>query len=157
MIKKAEWINGNHMKIDTPIKTFNDQVGGISTGNIIDSVEYGSYIRCWNDKGRDLIDNQDGKKDRVPSELTKFDLQGFDPLPNSVWHWVIQYAKETDKSFILYQFHHWTGKGKIVHGYVVTTRDHIHVKTFITGPTYKSAGVIDECRRYICEDWEDIK
>ena len=158
MIKKAEWINGNHMKIDTPIKTFNDQVGEISTGNIIDSVEYGSYIRCWNDLGRDLYDNQDGKKDRAPGVLTKFDLDGFEHLPNHVAQWVIKYAKETDKTFILYEFHHWSNGRKVVHGYVVTTSgDYLHVSTFVTGPTYKSYGVMAECRKYICEDWETLE
>jgi hypothetical protein len=152
-MKKAEWWNGNHMKIKTDVKAFNQQIGGIGVGNVFDNVQTSSYVRCWMDKGRDLGDNNDGKNehDRAPGVLFQFDMATFDYLPQYIYACCERIAKRNNESFILYEFHHWRKDEKIVDGYIITDYHHKYLEEFMTGPTYKSFSVLAECRPYICE------
>jgi len=154
-MKKAEWINGNHQKLNTGLKAFDQQVGGLGIGNIIDNVQSSSFVRSWWDKGRDLCDNSGnlwGQNDRAPGVLFEFDMKFFYHIPEFVYDYMEELCKKKRESVILYDFHHYNGDRRICDGYVITDQNHHLIKQFFTGPTSKSYGVILECSRYICEE-----
>lgn len=139
-MKTKEWLNPNKMKIETEHKTFNQQTRVIGAGNIIATTQVSLFIRAWNNTYR-----WDG--DTVePGYLQNFDLTAF-RLPKHIEKAVRDTA--VDESVILYEFRHFNGDKKIVHGYVITDGEYRLLRTFVTGPTWKSNSVIKECLKYI--------
>jgi len=127
------------MLFESGHKTFDRQVDCISTGNVIGHVQLSFHIRAY-------TETECNGFTRPPGHLRAFDLKTWN-LPIRVRDRVL---KETeDKSVWLYEFRHWTGNRKIVHGYVITSYDHRLLAKFLTGPTYKSVSVINEAITYI--------
>jgi hypothetical protein len=122
MAKKPEWVNGNHQRLNTLSKTFNRQVGCIAKANCIDNVFTGLAVRSWWDKGKGLVDYPENK--RESGYLFQFDMQNWTNLPQSVYKVVKELCmdkKDYPNGILFYEFHHWNGDSKILHGYVVTT------------------------------------
>ena len=143
-MKKRVWRDGNHMLFESAHLTFNRQVDCISTGNVLGHVQVSFYIRPWTEvecNGRQFPEGH----------LRDADLAYFENrLPTEVREAVCLHAE--DQSVILYEFRHWSGKEKIVHGYVITTGDKKLIRTFTTRPALKSRSVIVEATKYICEE-----
>lgn len=144
-MKKAEWVNGNHQRIDTGHKTFDRQIGGIGTGNVIDNVQFSSYVR----PAREVTCNGQHFE---PGHLQNFDLRPFHEkgMPSYVDERVRKLAN-AHGGVILYAFRSWANGREVIHGYVVTKRHESYefLKSWVTGPTHKSWGVIETCKDYV--------
>jgi hypothetical protein len=144
-VKKIEWRDPNHMKIETGHKTFDRQADLISTGNVIGHVQYSSYIRPYNETECNGLKFEKG-------HLRAFDLQWWIKTlrtPERVLNYVL--SATTDKSVILYQFHHHGRLGRtIVDGHVVTTADHKLLASF-RSDTPKSGAILKAVLPYITE------
>jgi len=148
-LKKVEWVNGNHMKIETGHKTFDRQCDSISTGNVMGDAQFSWFIRSWWDEGEGLMDYPENK--REPGRLFQFDIKAFEQLPLPVYRKMEAVAKEKgSKSHILYEFRHFNAHEKHVHGYVITDEDYNHVYHFVVGGLNKGYSVIYECMKYVC-------
>ena len=147
MKKKREWLTPNKMKISTGHGRFDQQTKVISVGNVINDTQLGMFIRPFN-----LTKSPAGGEVK-PGELRDYDLRFFEGLPRVMLVAVEGYT--LDEPVILYEFRHWNGEKKVVHGYVITTSDGSRTLFhFVTGPTYKSKRVIKECVKYVADDWE---
>jgi hypothetical protein len=47
-----------------------------------------------------------------------------------------------NKDVILYRFFHYRGRARVEHGWVVTSTDDRLIRSFFTGPTWKSADAV---------------
>ena len=144
-MKKAIWATPNKMLIKTGHKTFDRQTDVITHGNVFANTMIGLHIRPYCE-----VYNAVGKV-RPPGHLQDYDLTTFRRLgtPSRI----IKYVKDqavTDPLW-LYVFFHHNGSNMVIHGYVVTDKKHNLLKTFVTGPTYKSYCVINECVHYVAE------
>lgn len=149
-MRHYEWINGNHMRIITFLEVFNQQVGAIGHGNVIDNVQYSNFIRSYNttDTGNGVV--------REPGVLQAYDLQGFDFPWSSVRNRAFDLTRENGG--ILYQFHHWTrGDRKIVDGFILTARERPYevIWKIKTGPTWASGTVLAAAESYISDAGDD--
>ena len=150
-MKKKEWINSNHMKFDSPLKIFNRQIGGITTGNVVDNVEYGLYIRSWWELECNGFVNE-------PGHLFRFDIEGLAKwqMPYYIRDFMEKLMKERKQSVILYNFHHWTPSPKhynarrIDDGWVATDPYHNHkeIKRWHIG-NWKQQAVLEEAIKYV--------
>lgn len=143
MKKKLTWIHGNKARIETGCKTFDRFCTCISTGNVIGDGQSSGYIRSFNE-------TECNGRQWEPGQLRKFDLDAFQQLPRHVR----AYVEGLEQACILYCFWHEKDERLTIHGYVVTTakyNDERHLRTFVTGPTYKSHLVMEWVRDYICE------
>lgn len=147
MRKKCEWVHPNKMKIETGHGKFDRQTKIISEGNAIHDTQLSSYVRPWNETKYPV-----GDEHAEPGHFQKFDLKPFKNLPQDVLDVVREHA--VDESVILYEFRHWNDGQKVVHGYVVTDAQHNLIWWVVTGPTYKSYNVVQECIKYVADDWE---
>lgn len=137
--RETVWRDGNHMLFESGHKTFDNQVDCISTGNVIGHVQLSFHVRAY-------TETECNGFVRPPGHLRSFDMKKW-RLPTDVRDRVL---KETETTSVwLYEFRHWTAKGKIVHGYVITSNDHELLAEFVTGPTYKSGLVINEAVTYV--------
>lgn len=146
-MKKVEWRNPNKMIFESEHKTFNRQADLISTGNVWGGVQTSGFVRPYNQTECNGFTNPPGK-------LRDFDLSLWRNMPSHVRAYVIKQTR--DRSVILYEFHHktrirWGGVRWVTHGWVVTTVDYKLLRSFVTGPTYKSYSVIREAIKYIVE------
>lgn len=139
-MKEHKWRDGNHMIFESGHKTFDQQVDCISTGNVIGNVQYSNHIRPY-------IETECNGFTNSPGHLRDYDLKYFDNLPRRIRKEIEGFTQE--KSGWLYEFHHWDGHHKIIHGYVFTDYEHNLVKQWVTGPTYRSREVIDEAVKYV--------
>lgn len=143
--KQKVWVHPNKMLMESGHGEFDRQTEVISTGNVFASTQLSLFIRAKTD-----TKNPIGKS--VPEGyLRKYDVDKF-VLPTQVREAVFEETE--DKNVILYEFRHWTNERKIVHGYVMTDVHHELLWWQVTGPTYKSEYVIQECIKYIADDWE---
>jgi hypothetical protein len=139
-MKPIEWVTPNKMKIETGHKTFDRQTNAIFTGNVISNTQYSKWIRPYNE-------TKCYGGERPKGYLQDWDLDNFTNLPYTVRSYVKKIA--IDDPVILYEFHSYSNGVKIIHGYVVTTKNHELLNYFITGPTYKSHDVILKCIEYV--------
>lgn len=54
------------------------------------------------------------------------------------------------EAVIVYQFFHFRQAIRIAHGWIVTKATHQFIAQVVTGPTWKSADVIAQCRKAVC-------
>jgi hypothetical protein len=143
MAKTRVWKkDGNHMVFDSPHKGFNKQVDGISSGNVMGDVQLSGFVRPYNATECNGFTNPKG-------HLQEYDLNWLlKSFPNYVKNYVRENAK--DKNVIGYEFRHWVGDKKVVHGYVVTDANHKLMKAWYS-PNEKSRAVVDEAIKYITE------
>lgn len=141
-MKKIIWATPNKMEIGTGHAAFDRQTNIISTGNIIANTMIGWHIRPHSETECNGLT-------RPPGHLRDFDLQLF--RSRNMRRHVLSYILSVtqDSPIWLYEFFHYNGRCRIMHGYIVTAKDHTHMRSFITGPTQKSAGVIYECEKYV--------
>lgn len=144
-MKDSQWLTPNRMKFDSQHKTFNRQVNCISHGNVFAATQTSSYVRAFNTLECNGRINAPGHLQEW--DLTQGALKNFDDLVKS---WIR--ANVRDKDVVAYQFYHYRGKRKIVHGYVITSGyndGHKLIRTFYWRNTEKSRSVIDEAIKYI--------
>lgn len=144
-MKKTEWINGNHMKFESLNKTFNRQVDCISTGNVWGSVQWSGYIRAYNQTS---IDNGSPYKE---GELQEFDLKQFrDMTPG---HIISEVKKETqNEGAIFYCLFHWSKGKRIVHGWILTTKDYKQIAVWYANYRSQSISVIYNALPYLINE-----
>lgn len=145
-MKKKVWVTPDRMLMQTGHATFDRQTNVISTGNIIANTQNARYVRgelcikCW------------GPKVYQPGELRDYDLENWPRMPPSVRRAVIQATTGQQGSVWVSEFFHHNGHRKIIHGYIITALDHQLLVMFVTGPTYKSAHVINGVLPYVAEE-----
>jgi len=129
------------MKLKSGHKTFDQQTNVISRGNIIAETMFGQHIRPRNEV-LDAIGQS-----RKPGELQNFDLGYFRNLPRPLYH----YIKDNfiEHGGWLYEFFHFNGSQKVIHGYILTDGSHNLLKMYRTGPTHKSWWVLQEAAKYV--------
>ena len=147
-MKKIKWVNDNRMLFESDHKTFNRQTNIISTGNIIANTVIGQHIRAYTETECNGLTRSEG-------HLRNFDLQGF--MRRHIPRRVLQAVKDStaNRSAWLYELLHYNNMGlwkddqRIVHGYVLTSGDHFLIRSFVTGPTWKSRSVVNEATKYL--------
>lgn len=138
----------NFDKARSGCKTWDRQVGVLTTGNIISTGFAGRYVRSFRD-----VNTAFGGGNYEPGYLQGFDLNNFDYFWKSA-KWVrgevIKSLTPIDGGGILYVFWHTNPNRKdTVHGFTLTDREHKLIKEWVTGPTQKSYAVIQFARPYI--------
>ncbi len=148
-MQRAQWRTPDHQAFSSGHLTFDRQVDLIITGNVIGAVQRSSYIRP-------VIETECNNRPFPQGQLRDFDLGGWNDvcMPASVRAYARQ-ATETQQA-ILYAFFHWRGRERIVHGWVITSSDHRLLRSFVTGPTYKSDLVIQESLKYVSFSQEEM-
>jgi len=143
-VKKKVWdYEKDKMIVQTGHATFDRQTNVISTGNIIANTMLGFHCRPASNTINPL------GTERPHGYLREYDLQGRG-LPYRVRQSVID-VTEKEPAWV-YKFFHYNSGRQIVHGYVITRPGSNEIlRTFITGPTYRSALVIHECAKYVGE------
>lgn len=126
MIRPQFHPDGMHMIIHTGHRTFDRHCDLVTTGNVISTVQYSSYIRpihetCCNAQA-------------FPAgQLTAFDLKPFGRLPAGIQD--VLAAVIPTQPVILYQFHHPRSPGRrLIDGYVVTDVHHHFLAMVATNP-----------------------
>ncbi len=139
-MKTKEWVNPNRMKINSGVKAFDLQTSAISAGNVIGGTQFSSHIRPYDETycNGDIYEL---------GHLRRFDLKHFKNLPPTIVKW---YENNPSTKTILYQFFHYNGNTKVIHGYVITDTDYKFITKWCNG-RIKSLNVIDECISYITE------
>jgi hypothetical protein len=148
-MQQVKWRTPDRQAFSSGHLTFDRQVDLIITGNVIGAVQRSSYIRP-------VIETECNNRQFPQGQLRDFDLGGWNDvrMPASVRTYVRQ-ATET-QLIILYAFFHWRGRARIVHGWVVTSPGHHLLRSFVTGPTYKSDMVIQESLKYVSFSQEEM-
>lgn len=152
-LKKIVWKRGGmHMVMESGHKTFDRQTNCISTGNVIANTELGWFIR----PSTDLECNG---HDFVTGALQAYDLKDFERLGLSIGYLRRHVEKLVDQhdGGILYAFFHLNGEHVIVHGLVLTDKVGHHMWHHIFSRGRKSWLVIEECCRYVCEDFYSLE
>ncbi len=140
-MKQIEWVNGNHMRFESEHKTFNRQVGAISTGNVVGSVQYSNFIRGYNETECNGFTNP-------PGHLQNYDLtKNIVSLPSSIREAVRKLTH--DRGGIIYNFHHRIGYRPIDDGFVLTTKDCTLIKVWYVNNSRKSKSAVNEAIKYI--------
>lgn len=138
-MKTKEWLNPNHMKIETGCKTFDRQCTCISTGNQIGNCVYSNYIRPSTET---VCNNTTFDK----GHLQNYDLQWMNK--DAPQH-LVDYIKKMDVSCILFQFHHRNNGHMIIDGWILTDDKHNLVKMVI-GNGRKSRQILLTVKDYVC-------
>lgn len=149
MARKVEWATPNRMKFESEHKTFNRQVDCISSGNVIGHVQLSGYVRPRSETECNGFTSEKG-------HLQEYDLGWLvENFPNYLKEFIRKLDYAEDHSVIAYEFRHWNGKKKIVHGYVVTAgandRHRVLEKWIVGKQQEKARSVIDEAITYITD------
>lgn len=147
-LEKKVWSkNGMKQIIHTGHVTFDYQTSMIATGNNWGNTIHGNYIRPYTEVYNGAMVY------RKPGHLQEFDLAYYRDIgaPAKVLDAVRKEAR--NKQVIFYAlFHFYAQRGyqrRVIHGYVLTTEDYRLIRTWNTGPSYKSHFVIDGCLPYL--------
>lgn len=142
-MRQIEWATPNRQKIETGHKTFDRKTTLITTGNVVGGTQKSSYVRPVSETLCNGVSFEKG-------HLRKFDLDQFRNLPRIIQNW---YANNPNVKTILYEFFHYDGDAKIVHGYVITDDNYNHYKLLLrwSNGRYKSQKIISECITFITE------
>lgn len=149
-MKKATWdYSKDKMLVKTGHATFTRQTNVISAGNIIANTMLG-----WHCRPHSEVINPVGDE-CPPGHLRDFDLRIWKRrnIPRTVLR-RIKELTQTESAWIYEFFHYnyqkWPRDPKrIVHGYVITSYNHIILSIITTGPTYKSENIVRECAKYV--------
>ena len=150
-MKRITYRTPNRVLIDTGHRTFDQKCEIVTTGNVCGDAQFSSYIRPY-------CETECNGHSSPVGHLRDFDLKHF-TLPSHVRETVM---KETMKQQgVLYEFRHFVrdwkrgnsnGYRKVVHGYILTrghNENYRFVKSWVTGPTNKSYGVIETVKEYV--------
>lgn len=140
-MKKAEFINPNKMEINTGIRIFDNQTNLITTGSAFCNTQKSMIVHAYNKTKESLAEG----------DLQNYDLSFFKTdMPSYVEEKIRKLAAKSE--VYVYEFFHTNKKQtKVVHGYVVTTKDHEFLNYFVIGPTHRSYGVVQECAKYVSD------
>ncbi len=147
-MKAKVWKNPNRMLVETGHKTFDRQTNIVSTGNIIANTQSAFYVRG------EMCVKTWSRTDYEPGYLRNYDLGNWPTMPTSVRQSVIRLTAGRKDSIWVSELFHYNGDRCIVHGYIITTPDHHLLDMFVTGPTYKSADVLEGVLPYVTEEGE---
>lgn len=140
-MKEIQWITSNRMRFESLHKTFNKQVACISTGNQIGGTVYSSYIRPY-------FKTECNGRTFHPGQLQEYDLNWIvKDAPEEAKDWIRENGKY--ETFILYVFFHRRNGKKIIHGAIITDKNHNHMMTFYCRSGAKSKSILDEAKKYI--------
>jgi len=128
------------MNITTGCQAFDRQTSQIHWGNANEQTQYSRYIDAW-------IQRDKYGTFHEPGYLLNEDLDTFTDLPPQIREEVTQLLKDRDG--ILYKFFHRSGHKIIVDGWILTDGMFRPIKTWVTGPTAKSRGIIETVQKYI--------
>lgn len=143
--KKIKWRTPNKMEIATGHATFDRQTNIISDGNSIANTMIGWHIRSRSETECNGFTSP-------PGHLRDFDLAPF--RSRNMSRHVLKYVLSvTEKSPIwLYEFFHYNSNRRVTHGYVIVAKNGMLMHKFVTGPTYKSWNIIEECAKYVSRE-----
>lgn len=140
-MREKTWVNPNKMLVQTGNKTFDRQCDVVSHGNVVSRCQMSSYIRptrCAFPSGEPAKDGQ----------MRDFDLKHFKGLPHGV-QYVVRLHADNGVETILYEFRHWRGEHKVVHGYVLTEAKTNAVLSVMPSRYPKSSDVLTHVIPYI--------
>ena len=150
-MKKLEWKNDKPV-VDTGCKTFDRYLNYIGTGNVWADGVFSNYLRPFNE-------TECNKMEFPKGDLLKADLNHFKKYMSSqVRSQIEELMKEATESRILYMFFHRNHGKFTFHGFILTTgkyKEERFLRSWVTGPTYKSYNVLATMRDYICEPQEE--
>jgi len=110
------------------------EYGFIGTGNVMSNTQSSTFVRSY-----DTIECNGFTFE--PGRLQKYDMAFFNgAIPRQVA--AVVRAETQQKDVILYRFFHYRARTRVEHGWVVTSTDHQLIRSFFTGPTWKSMDVI---------------
>ena len=141
-----KWVHGNKALIETGHITFDRYCNCIGTGNICSDCQMGACIRP-------RTETECNGRTWKEGELRDFDLKPFREslhIPPNVYRRVLE-ATETEGAN-LSVFYHYRGSKITVHGYILTKgyeENHKLLWKIPTGPTKKSAEIIDWCAKRV--------
>lgn len=131
--------------VNTGLKIFDKQTNLISTGNVMANTQFSSFVRPYNK-------TEVNGKTREPGALMCFDLQEFHKLPKAIDD-LIRDVNRKD-SVILYEFHYYSNKRKLIVGYIITDRYynllHKHVNYGFHG--IRRLSCLNEVLKYITNE-----
>ena len=141
-MKTKQWVNNNKMLFESGHKTFNAKTNCISTGNVIANTQNSTFIRGYENTS---CNGQSWER----GHLQAHDLKPWSHLlPAYIRKQVIELASGTD-SVILYMFKHRLRDRLVIHGFIITDREHNELKRFYANNNWKSNSVIDEAAKYV--------
>jgi hypothetical protein len=142
-MKIKQWKTSNKMLFESEHKTFNSKCNYIGTGNVYSNVQSSSFIRPSFLLGCNGFTNPIGY-------LQNYDLNSnvFDALSTNQKN-KIKESTDLHNGSILYKFFHLNKGIKIIHGFILTDKDHNYIFTFMHNETNKSYSVLNECKKYI--------
>jgi hypothetical protein len=129
----------------------------IGTGNHWGNTQWSNYVRP-------VDETECNGQQFPPGHLRRFDYDQFRHIPGGVPAKVRAFMDGIKEPVILNCFFHRVGDNrKIVHGWIIVTSHeqpegvtprykHGIVKTFVTGPTWKSHKVLECCSQWCAED-----
>lgn len=108
--------------------------GYLGPGNVMSNTQSSTFVRSHDTTSCNGFEFE-------PGRLRRFDLGFFNgAMPRHVERYVSEQTQTRD--VIVYRFFHYHRQRRCEHGWVVTTNDHALLRSFVTGPTYKSGDVI---------------
>ena len=142
-MKKIEWLNSNKMKMESGNKTFDKQCLVISKGNVIAPTQLSFEVRPGNE-----IKN--GSLTFEPNHLQNFDLKSL----FSDWSWyrsqIAELSNEKNGVYV-YQFFHYSKKGRVDNCLLVTDKNHKVIKKVLKRFNPKTVLVFNEVLKYFEE------
>lgn len=143
-MKKLEWKNGKAV-VDTGHAQFDKAFDVITVGNVMSNVQISTYVRPPGETKCNGFTFQ-------PGHLRESDLKRFGRLPGAV----TKELRGIERKVILYcLMHRRYRRGPTIHGFILTEteeRNYELIRTWYTGPTYKSADVVRWCVPYLSND-----
>lgn len=142
--------SGDKMIIHTGHVTFDKQTNALGTGNYWANTMHGDFIRPY-------VETHCNGHRFEPGSLREHDLAFYKDIgtPDKILNAVRKEGREKDVVF--YVLFHWSSHGtqrkRIIHGYVLTDIDCRLIRSWNTGPSYKSYFVLNGCLPFIA--WAD--
>lgn len=108
--------------------------GYLGRGNVMSNTQSSTYVR----PATETVCNG---RVCAPGQLRNFDLAFFNgAMPPDVARDIRAHSETA--GLIVYRFFHYRGRLRVEHGWLITTRDHKFLRSFVTGPTWRSADAV---------------
>ena len=151
-MKQAKWDYENDRQIiETGHKGFDSQTNLLTHGNILANTMAGRHIRSYND-----IKHWKEGESYPPGHLQEWDIEYFDyfDIPKYIRKHVCSML--IDQPGWLYCFYHYNRKRKkVIHGWMLSDKQHNLMDYWVTGPTQKSWNVVYESIPYVANREEE--
>ena len=143
-MKAVTYRTPNRIEVNTGHKAFDRRADYIGTGNVLSNIQTSSFIRA-------ATDTECNGRHYAPGKLRQFDVDHYARNAPAHVRRALLRLTESD-TVIFYCFHSTTGGKRTVHGYAITSRDYTLLADYVTGPTGKSAAVMEWCLAHVCND-----